>query len=305
MKRINIFLLGLCCLIGLKASWAQELKCDVRVNANQVAGTDKTVYDNLQTALYEFLNNTKFTDINFKQNEKIECSILLNIKERSGTENFAADINIALRRPVYKSSYNTPLFNYIDTKFNFEYMDGQPLDFNTNSFISELTGTIGYYVYLMLGLDFDSFSLNGGTAFFETAQNIAMMAPQNSANQAGWSTTGRQNRYALINDINNQSYAPLRQFLYEYHRMGLDVMSENPAQGREAIMNALTMLESVYQRNSMCYFLQLIIESKRDEIIQVFSQGEMKVRNVACNIMKTIDPSQSSRYETMLQNNGF
>ena len=201
MKRINIFLLGLCCLIGLKASWAQELKCDVRVNANQVAGTDKTVYDNLQTALYEFLNNTKFTDINFKQNEKIECSILLNIKERTGTENFAADINIALRRPVYKSSYNTPLFNYIDTKFNFEYMDGQPLDFNTNSFISELTGTIGYYVYLMLGLDFDSFSLNGGTAFFETAQNIAMMAPQNSANQAGWSTTGRQNRYALIKDI--------------------------------------------------------------------------------------------------------
>lgn len=282
---------------------AQELKCDVRVNSSQVEGSDKTIYQNLQTALYEFLNNTKFTEINFKQSEKIECSILINIKSREN-EYFTADINIGLSRPVYKSNYNSPLFNYVDRKFYFEYMDGASLDFNPNTYISELTSTIGYYVYLFLGLDFDSFALFGGDPFFAVAENIANSAPQEPSSDKGWSTTGRQNRYALISDINNSSNRSLRQFVYEYHRLGLDVMSENPTQGRDFIMNSLNHLHSVYERNSMCYFLQLLIESKRDEIIQVFSQGEMKIRNEVVNIMKAIDPSQSSRYDAILENTG-
>lgn len=281
---------------------AQELQCEVRVNSTQVAGTDKTVYQSLQTALYEFINNTKFTEINFRQSEKIECSILIDVKSREN-DLFTADINIALRRPVYKTNYNSPLFNYVDRKFSFEYMDGQTLEFNPNTFVSQLTSTIGYYVYLMLGLDFDSFSLFGGTPFFAICDQIARGVPQNGGDD-GWSTTGRQNRYALISDINNQTYEPLRQFIYSYHRQGLDVMSEHTDEAREAILNALSNLRSVYERNSMCYFLQLIIESKRDEIIQIFSEGNMKVRTEASNIMKAIDPSQSSRYDAMLQNKG-
>ena len=296
-------LLILALLLGLGTlAKAQELQCQVRVNSAKVSGTDKTVFQNLQTALYEFVNNTKFTEINFRQNEKIECSILVDIKSKDG-EYFTAEINIALRRPVYKSSYNSPLFNYIDRKFSFEYTDGQTLDFNPNTYISDLTSTIGYYVYLMLGLDFDSFSPMGGTPFFAICEQIAQSAPQND-NQAGWSSTGRQNRYALISEINTATYEPLRQFIYDYHRQGLDVMSEKPDDGREAILNCLSNLHSVYERNSMCYFLQLIIETKRDEIIQVFSEGNMKYRTEASNIMKAIDPSQSSRYDEMLQNQG-
>ena len=154
-------------------------------------------------------------------------------------------------------------------------------------------------------LDFDSFSPNGGDPFFAIAETIANAAPQEVGGENGWSSTGRQNRHAIISDVNNATYQPLRQFIYDYHRNGLDVMAEKPEQGREAILGALANLQAIYDRNPMCYFLQLIIESKRDEIIQVFSQGEMKIRTEAANIMKAVDPSQSSRYDEMLQNKGF
>ena len=300
MKKALLILVTILCL-GTFAK-AQEPQCEVRVNASQVSGSDRTIYQNLQTALYEFINNTKFTEINFRQNEKIECSILIDITAREGNY-FTGEINIALRRPVYKTSYNSPLFNYIDRKFTFEYMDGQSIDFSPTTYISDLSSTIGFYVYLMLGLDFDSFSPLGGTPFFDVCNQITQSAPQNDANP-GWSSTGRQNRYALISEISNATYQSLREFLYAYHRQGLDIMSEKTDEGREAILNALNILQSMYERNSMSYFLQLIVESKRDEIIQVFSQGDMKIRTEASNIMKAIDPSQSSRYDQMLQNSG-
>lgn len=299
MKKVLLILITVLFLGTL--AHAQELQCEVRVNSSQVSGSDKTIFQSLQTAVYEFINNTKFTEINFRQNEKIECSILIDITAREGNY-FTGEINIALRRPVYKTNYNSPLFNYVDRKFTFEYMDGQPIDFSPTTYISDLSSTIGFYVYLMLGLDFDSFSLYGGTPFFDICSQIAQSAPQND--NPGWSSTGRQNRYALINEINNSTYVPLRQFFYSYHREGLDVMSEKTEEGAEAILSSLAALQSIYERNSMSYFLQLIIESKRDEIIQVFSEGNMKFRTEAANIMKTIDPSQSSRYDAMLQNPG-
>ncbi len=300
---IATILLTLCCLLSFNTMQAQELQCDVRVNSNKVQGSDKTIYQNLQTSLHEFINNTKFTEINFRQAEKIECSILVDVASREGNY-FTAEISLALRRPVYKSSYNTPMFNYIDRRFYFEYTDGQTLDFNPNTYISNITSTIGFYVYLFLGLDFDSFSLNGGDPFFAIAESIAHAAPQEPGSENGWNSTGRQNRYALISDINNPTYQPLRQFLYEYHRQGLDMMAENPEQAREAILSSVVQLHNIYNRNPMCYFLQLIIETKRDEIIQIFSQGEMKIRTEVANIMKTIDPSQTARYDNILQNTG-
>ena len=304
MKRVfATLLIAFGCLLNFSTMQAQQLQCDVRVSSNKVQGSDKTIYQNLQTSLYEFINNTNFTEINFRQSEKIECSMLIDVISREGNY-FTAEINLALRRPVYKSSYNTPMFNYIDRKFFFEYTDGQTLDFNPNTYISNITSTIGFYVYLFLGLDFDSFSPNGGEPFFAIAETIAHTAPQDPGSENGWSSTGRQNRYAIISDINNPTYQPLRQFLYDYHRYGLDMMSEKPDMAREAILNAIVQLQSVYERNSMCYFLQLLIESKRDEIIQIFSQGDMKIRTEVSNIMKTIDPSQTSRYEDMLKNTG-
>lgn len=305
MKRaLSVILILFGILMTVNGLKAQELQCNVRVTSNKVEGSDKTIYQNLQTAINEFINNTKFTDINVKTAERIECSMLVDVTNREG-DYFSAEINLALRRPVYKSNYNTPMFNYIDRKFFFEYTDGQALDFNPNTYITNITSTLGFYVYLFLGMEFDSFSPNGGDPFFAIAETIANAAPQEAGNENGWNSTGRQNRYAIISEINNQTYQPLRQFMYDYHRRGLDVMAEHPEQGREAILEALAQLQGVYERNSMCYFLQLLIESKRDEIIQIFSQGEQKIRVEASNIMKRIDPSQSSRYDAMLQNPGY
>ena len=300
MKRLLVTVIAAVCLFLANTVTAQELKCDIRINSNQVAGTDKTVFQNLQTALYEFINNTKWTNVNFKTAEKIECSIAITIKERTDSNTFSGELNLALRRPCYKASYTTPMLNYLDQKLTFEYTDGQPLDFSLNTHMSDLTSTIAFYVYMFLGLDFDSFSLNGGTPYFEAARQVVNNAQ--SSSQPGWkSFDGNKNRYWMAENMTNSSYAPLHQFLYEYHRLGLDVMSEKPDQGRAAILRALQQLQEVYKSYSTCFFLQLIVEAKRDEIINVFSQGDQKEKTEAVNIMKQIDPAQSSQYDAILQ----
>ncbi len=279
---------------------AQEFKCDVRINSNKIAGTDKSVFESLQTALYEFINNTKWTNINFKPMEKIECSMVINIQEKIDATSFRGELNLALKRPTYKATYSTPLFNYIDTQFPFTYSEGEALDFNPNIYSSNLTSTIAYYIYMFLGFEFDSFSPMGGEEFYKMASNIVSAAQ--STNESGWSSNERRNRYVLCENLTNASYSQLRQFLYDYHRQGLDVMSENPTQGRENITGAISQLESVYNQYPMCYFLQLIVETKRDEIIQIYSQGDQKEKVLVTNILKNIDPSQATRYDAILQN---
>lgn len=298
MKRLTV--IAVLCLFFTNIVTAQELNCSIQVNSSQVSGTDKSVFQNLQTALYDFVNNTKWTNINFKTAEKIECSIAITIKERTDANSFSGELNMALRRPCYKASYTTPVFNYVDQKFTFDYTDGQPLDFSLNTHMSDLTSTIAFYVYTFLGLDFDTFSPNGGQAFFEAANQIVNNAQ--SSSQSGWkSFDGNKNRYWLAENLTNNSYAPLHRFLYEYHRLGLDVMSEKPDQGRAAILTSLSYLLNVYNTYPTCFFLQLLVEAKRDEIINVFSQGTQKEKTEAVNIMKLIDPSQSSRYDAILQ----
>lgn len=298
MKRLSV--IAILCMFLTNMVTAQELQCSIQVNSNQVAGTDKTVFQNLQTALYEFINNTKWTNVNFKTVEKIECSIAITIKERTDANSFSGELNMALRRPCYKASYTTPVLNYVDQKFSFDYTDGQPLDFSLNTHMSDLTSTIAFYVYMFIGLDFDTFSLNGGQPYFEAAQQIVNNAQ--SSGQPGWKAfDGNKNRYWMVENLTNNSYAPLRKFMYEYHRLGLDVMSENPDQGRAAILNSLEYLQAVHSTYPTCFFLQLIIEAKRDEIINVFSQGTQQEKTQAANIMKQIDPSQSSRYDGILQ----
>lgn len=299
MKRLLVSVIAAVCMFLTNMVAAQELKCDIRINSNQVAGTDKTVFQNLQTAMYEFINNTKWTNINFKTAEKIECSIAITIKERDGNS-FSGELNMALRRPCYKASYTTPMLNYVDQKFSFEYTDGQPLDFSLNTHMSDLTSSIAFYVYMFLGLDFDSFSLNGGKPYFEAAQQIVNNAQ--SSSQPGWKAfDGNKNRYWMAENMTNNSYAGLHQFLYEYHRLGLDLMSEKPDEGRAAILRSLGYLQAIHSSYPTCFFLQLIVEAKREEIINVFSQGTQQEKTQAVNIMKEIDPAQSSTYETILQ----
>lgn len=300
MKRTRSLILTLTLLLLGNIMFAQEMKCDIRVNTNQVSGTDKTEFQSMQTALYEFINNNKWTNINFKTTERIEGSFAVTIKERSGANSYNAELNMALRRPCYKASYTTPVFNFLDPYFQFEYMEGVPLDFSLNTHMSDLTSTLAFYVYMFLGIDFDTFSPNGGAPFFAAAQRIVDNAQ--SSQQPGWKAfDGNRNRYWMVENLTNSAYAPLHSFLYEYHRLGLDVMSEHPDEGRAAILKSLDYLQAVYSSHPTCFFLQLIIEAKRDEIIKVFSQGTQQEKTKAANIMKEIDPSKSSQYDAILQ----
>ncbi len=298
MKKLLLFIFSFFLLLQLHA---QEFFCEVRVSAPGVEGTDRRVFDALQEATYDFMNNRRWSNLNLKIEERIEATILINITERVSADEFKANLNIVLRRPVYKSAYNSTVLNYVDENFQFRYIENQPLDFNENSFISNLTSTLAFYAYLFLGLDFDTFSLYGGDPFYQAAENIVNAAQ--SSNERGWKAfDGNRNRYWLIENLRNASYRPLRQFLYEYHRLGLDLMSEKPDEGRAKILATLPNLEQLYKQRPGLFFLQLVIEAKRDEIINVFSEGSPQEKIRAANIMREIDPANSSRYDKITGN---
>lgn len=294
---VTLFLLALSSLQVVKA---QELNCQISVTSRQVEGTDRQIYNSLQTALYEFMNNRKWSSYSFTIDERIECTMMFTISDRVSVDQFKGTLNVVLRRPVYKSSYNSPLLNHIDRDIEFKYIEFESLEFNDNSFISELTGLLAYYANIAIGLDFDSFQLMGGTPFFEKAMNIVNMA-QSSA-FTGWKAfEGTKNRYWLAENFTNSSYSKLREFLYNYHRLGLDVMSENVDGGRQAITESLELLRQAYRDKPNSYLLQLILDSKRDEFINVYSGAPDNEKVTVVNLLKEIDPANGSKYQKILE----
>jgi hypothetical protein len=284
---------------GLKA---QEINCQVSVSARQVEGSEKEVFRTLQTAIYEFMNNRKWSPYSFKIEERIECTILINITERISTDEFKGTLNIVLRRPVFKTNYNSVMLNHVDRDFQFSYVEFEPLEFSETTFTSNLTSTLAFYTYIFLGLDFDSFQKFGGTPFYEKAQSI-VNAAQN-ATESGWKAfEGTKNRYWLLENLTNSSYAPLREFLYKYHRQGLDMMFDNLETGRSNIAEALKLLERANQERPGLFLTQLILEAKRDEIISIFSEAGPMEKPEVVNILKEIDPANSSKYQKIMSGN--
>lgn len=281
-------------------SRSQELFCSVEVSSQQIQGTDKRVYESMRNAIYEFMNNRTWTEYTLKYNEKIECSILINVTERPSNDYFLCDMTLALRRPVFNSTYNSVLFNFIDKDVEIDYIENQPLDFSVGNFTSNLTSILAFYTYLMIGLDFDSFQLNGGNPYYEAASMIVNNAQ--SSNYTGWkSAEGTKNRFWLLENLTNPSYADIRNFLYEYHRLGLDIMYETPEDGREVILNTLTYLQKVKQSRPGLLILQIISDSKRDEFVNVFSEGSPTEKTNAVKFLNEIDPSNAMTYQKIIQ----
>lgn len=280
-------------------SFAQELYCDVQINTQQVEGTDKKVFETLRTAVFEFMNNRKWTDYNYGIEERIDCTILINVTNRISTDQFSAELNMALKRPIFNSAYNSTTLNYIDKDFTFTYVEYQPLDFVENTLTSNLTSVLAYYVYIFIGMDFDSFTLYGGTPYYEKAENI-VNAAQNSS-ESGWkSFESQKNRFWLVENIMNPSYQQVRKFMYEYHRLGLDVMYEESNKGRAAILKSIDYLVKVKDGWPNLFILQLMMDAKGDEFINVFSEGSATEKNRAVNMFKKLDPANSSKYEEIL-----
>ncbi|HOW30202.1 MAG TPA: DUF4835 family protein, partial [Bacteroidales bacterium] len=287
MKRQILLVLSVILPMLMKA---QEFICQVSVNAPQVEGSERKVFQTMQSAIYEFVNNRKWTNYVYKPEERIECSMMLTINDRVSSDQFKGRLNLVLQRPVYKTSYNTNLLNYIDTDIDFKYVEYEPLIYTDDAFTSNLTSVIAYYVYIFLGLDADSYSLMGGTPYFEKAKAIVNTA-QNSQ-EKGWKAfESMRNRFWLVENLMNGAYSPLREGIYQYHRLGLDVMSDNIDLGRASVTECLENFQKAGREKPGLFILQLMTEAKRDELVNIYSQASPMDKTRAVNILKEIDPA--------------
>ncbi|MDE6409897.1 MAG: DUF4835 family protein [Muribaculaceae bacterium] len=294
-------LLSFCVMIsavmhfGIPRAEAQELRCNVEVNTQQIEGTNKSVFESLQEAMNTYMNETKFTNATFAPNEKIECRLFLTVGEYND-DRIKGDLQIQLSRPVYNSTYTTTLFNFRDTKVEFDYRDGDPLIFNENNEESNLTAILDYYAYLLLGLDFDSFSPNGGQPYFDKA--AAIVQQMQSSGEVGWRTfEDTKNRAAVLSSFTDANTSGMRKMLYDYHRKGLDEMVTSPDKGRAVITESLNELKGVYANAPMSVALSIFRDSKLDELVNVYSKAPQTERQTVYDLLQPIYPTESNRLD--------
>jgi hypothetical protein len=300
MKNLIVFILSVFAL----NSFAQELNCQVTVSSQQVQGTDnKRIFDNLQKQAYEFLNNTKWSKDVFATNEKIECTMFINITERPNNGNyFKATIQVQSRRPVYKTSYNSPLLNYNDQNFEFVYIENQPFDFNINTYTNNLTSIFAYYAYVILALDYDSYSPLGGTEHWQKVQQIVNNAQSGSDAGTGWkSFDGTKNRFWYIDNILNPMFNPIRNLYYQFHRKGLDVMYEKTDAGRAEILKSLVSLKELHKLRPASFNMQILFNAKADEIINIFKEATPNEKTEVIETLNLIDPSNANKYSKITE----
>ena len=297
-KYIVLFFL----LVLTRLAVGQELQCSVSVVSPSVQGTNKQVFETMQTAIIEFMNGQKWTDHVYSPEERIQCSIMINIKEINSVDDFSGTIQVQARRPVYNSAYSSVLLNYLDQDFDFKYVEFEPLIYNPNSFESNLIGVLSYYAYVILAFDYDSFSKMGGTKYMEKAEGIVNQA-QNSA-QKGWrSYESRRNRYWLVENYLNEHHRPLRECMYQYHRSGLDKMSDKAEAGRKEVLGAIEKLQKVHRKKPGSFAMQVFFDAKSEELINVFSESFSMEKGRAIEILSEVDPSNANKYSSSLKGN--
>lgn len=295
-RKIILFIVGLS-FTGW--GYAQELNCQVVVNATQVQSSDKKIFETLQTSLTEFMNNRRWTNDQYLNQERIDCSIFINVSERSNDE-FKATIEVQSRRPVYRSSYFTPIFKYQDNDFNFKYLEFQQLEFIENTYQNNLTSVLAFYAYMLIGYDYDTFSLEGGTPFYLKAQAVVNNAQ--NATEVGWKAyENTRNRYWLVENALNPLFKAERETFFKYHRQGLDNMTDNKENARAAITESIELLKKVFAEKPGSLWLQLFFTAKADEIINIYSQAYTEEKNRIINTLTVIDPSNGTKYQDILK----
>ena len=254
------------------AAGAQELNCNIIVNSDQVAQTNQQIFKTLERALNDYVNKTKWTNKVYKQQERINCSMLLTINSFDANSLFSGTIQVQSSRPVFNSAYETPVFNYNDRQFTFNYIEFEPLFYNPNVFESNLVGVITYYVYIILGMDADTFSKNGGTEYYENAREIVNQAQ--GSGFLGWQQTdGNRTRWELIDNLLSNTFEEYRTAMYNYHRLGLDNMVDNMMLAKQQIAGCMKMFEPLVVRRPNSFLLQTFFDAKSEEILGVFSDG--------------------------------
>lgn len=294
-KLLCICLLGAAPFIGK----AQELNARITINSDKVQSTNKQVFKTLQDALNDFVNNKKWTDATFAMNERIDCSMTLIINEMVSDNSFKGEIQVQARRPVYNSSYTTTLLNYRDTELSFDYTEFEPLEYTENTLNSNLIATVVFYIYTILGLDFDSFSPKGGTAFFEQAMQIVSLA-QAQPTWTGWKAfENDRNRHALATALTDNTSELFRDMWYNYHRKGLDEMAANPDRGRTTIIGLLPVLEQVKSARPTSPLLQMFADSKLDEVVLIYSKATTQEKQGGYKMLSNLYPALTTRMESL------
>jgi hypothetical protein len=309
MRKMLIFLsIAVLGSIASQPIQAQELQANITVLANRIPSSiDHKVFQTLQSSLHDFLNTRKWSNENFQLNEKILCNFLVNISAAGDNNTYTASLTVQAGRQIYNSSYQSPLINYNDESFSFRYVEYQPLDFNENRvqgsepFTANLTAELAYYVYIILGLDFDTFSLRGGDPYYQRALNIVNNAPD-SRDITGWKAfDGVRNRYWLIENLTNSKYNLIHDAFYNYYRQGLDQMYDKESDGRAAILNALNMLNTVNTENPNAMIMQFFFQGKSNELAKVFQKSAPDEKNRALDLLTKLDISNINNYKQALQ----
>jgi hypothetical protein len=298
MRRIYLFFILF--LVATGNLFAQELRCNISISAQKIQGANRTVFETMQSDLYEFMNNRKWTDEKYSMDERIECSFFINLDEQISSDEFKGSIQVQARRPVFNSSYETILLNIKDNDFDAKYIEYQTLEFNETSNKDNLTNILAYYAYIILGMDHDSFSPEGGTEFFQKAQTIVNNSQ--NAREKGWkSYESERNRYWLVENILNKSYSGFRSCTYQYHRQGLDIMADKAPDGRASIAESLKSIQKVFRSRPSLYILQVFFDAKSDELVNIFTKSFPDERNRVSVILNECDPSNGSKYEKILK----
>ena len=287
---------------------SQELQARLSVNASQV-GTqiDKKVFQTLQTALTNFLNNRKWTTENFQPNEKIACNFLITIRQSVADNVFKATLVVQAARPIFNASYQSALINFQDESFTFKYVEYQPIEFNENRvsgsdpLVSNLSATLAYYVYMILGLDFDSYSLRGGDSYFQKAQLVVNNAPEGRDIEGWRAFDGIRNRYWLMENLTNNRYTLIHDAFYSYYRLGMDLMYENEDESRSAIMNTINLINTLNNDIPNSMIVQFFFQGRANEIIKVLKKADPDTKNRARDILSKIDISNSNLYKQELK----
>jgi hypothetical protein len=267
----NAFLLVFGFMVAL-SSRAQELNAVITINSDQVEQTNKQIFKTLERSLNDFVNKNKWTNRVYRENERVNARMFITVEEYESNR-FKTNIQIQSSRPVYNTSYESPVFNYKDNQFNFEYIEFQPLVYNPNVFESNLVGVVAYYVYIILGMDADTFSLEGGTDFYKQAQAIVTQAQ--GSNFAGWSqtSTDSRTRFELVDNLLSNTFREYRIALYNYHRKGLDILGDNNSAAKQVIAGSMRLFESLISRRPNALLIQTFFDAKSEEIQNIFSDG--------------------------------
>lgn len=292
MRKHIVYLAFACCCVCVQA---QELNCKVVVNSDQIEGSNKSAFETLQQSITEYMNTNRWTNWTFAEKEKIDCSMMIIVN--SVEDNFyKCEMQLQSNRPVYGTNYTTPLLNFKDNAFNFTYQEFDRIEYQQNSFTTNLTAMLAYYVYLILGYDGDSFQKFGGTPYFQACEDIVTMcqsASMSGEENKGWKAfDSNRNRYALINNLMDEAFKPYREYYYTYHRLALDNMTSNVGNARALIAEGLPVLKEANRARPTTYVVTTFLDAKSDELVNIFKKGTDKEKKSVYDLLMDIDPTR-------------